>query len=115
MEIDFKIQNDGSPPIVYIDGQQLAVVHFTYSYHTKTDKVEESNLYIVDGYLEESDILRRFLHDIKTGLTTEVSLNPLENETGRIFEVCVDTGKCYNIHTIYSKSIKKGGVPRWRN
>jgi hypothetical protein len=71
MEIIFKIQNDGSPPLVNIDGKRLAVVQLTY-YGT--------NICIINGFYEESNILQRFVYDIKDNIVTEVPLKPTVEE-----------------------------------
>ena len=77
MEIIFKIQNDGSPPLVNIDGKRLAVVQLTYAWRTKNiDPDSGTNICIIDGFFEESNILQRFVYDIKDNIVTEVPLKP---------------------------------------
>lgn len=72
MEIIFKIQNDGSPPLVNIDGKRLAVVQLTYAWRTKNiDPDSGTNICIIDGFFEESNILQRFVYDIKDNIVTE--------------------------------------------
>jgi len=89
MKINFEIKDDGSLPIVYIDGQQLSVVSLTYAWHT-TDKVSDgANICIIDGFLNGEITPRRFLFDILKG---EAKEEPYINEAERVFEVCVDPG-----------------------
>lgn len=98
MEIIFKIQNDGSPPLVNIDGKRLAVVRLTYAWHTKNiDPDSGTNICIIDGFFEESNILQRFVYDIKDNVVTEVPLKPTVefNEPTRIFEIYVATESNY--------------------
>ena len=93
MKFEFQIKDDGSLPLVHIDGKRLSIVQLTYSWHTKTADVGSgANVCVVDGYFEGSDTLRRFLYDILMGVATEISLTPVEDETERVFEVCVDMG-----------------------
>ena len=96
MEIIFKIQNDGSPPLVNIDGKRLAVVQLTYAWRTKNiDPDSGTNICIIDGFFEESNILQRFVYDIKDNIVTEVPLKPTVefNEPTRIFEIYVALDK----------------------
>ena len=98
MEIIFKIQNDGSPPLVNIDGKRLAVVQLTYAWRTKNiDPDSGTNICIIDGFFEESNILQRFVYDIKDNIVTEVPLKPTVefNEPTRIFEIYVATETNY--------------------
>ena len=98
MEIIFKIQNDGSPPLVNINGKRLAVVQLTYAWRTKNmDPYSGTNICIIDGFFEESNILQRFVYDIKDNIVTEVPLKPTVefNEPTRIFEIYVATETNY--------------------
>ena len=94
---NFIIKDDGSVPIVIIDGLHLSVVHLTYAWSTKTDDSNGSNICIVDGYINNETILRRFIFDLLTKEAKEVSLNSsLDKNKGRIFEVCINRGESYD-------------------
>lgn len=81
MEIIFKIQNDGSPPLVNIDGKRLAVVQLTYAWRTKNiDPDSGTNICIIDGFFEESNILQRFVYDIKDNIVTVATETNYETE-----------------------------------
>jgi hypothetical protein len=90
MKINFELKDDGSIPIVTVDGQQLSVISLTYAWHTITDKISDgANICIVDGFLNGGTLPRRFLFNILKGTTKE---EPYINESERVFEVCVDPG-----------------------
>lgn len=90
MKIKFELKDDGSIPIVTVDGQKLSIVSLTYAWHTITDKISDgANICIVDGFLNGETLPRRFLFNILEGTTKE---EPYINETERVFEVCVDPG-----------------------
>ena len=90
MKINFELKDDGSIPIVTVDGQKLSIVSLTYAWHTITDKISDgANICIVDGFLNGEALPRRFLFNILEGTTKE---EPYINETERVFEVCVDPG-----------------------
>jgi hypothetical protein len=90
MKINFEIKDDGSLPIVYIDGQRLSIVSLTYAWHTITAETSDgANICIIDGFLNGKITPRRFLFDILKG---EAKEEPYINEAERVFEVCVDPG-----------------------
>ena len=90
MKINFELKDDGSIPIVTVDGQQLSVISLTYAWRTITDKISDgANICIVDGFLNGGTLPRRFLFNILEGITKE---EPYINEMERVFEVCVDPG-----------------------
>lgn len=90
MKINFELKDDGSIPIVTVDGQQLNVISLTYAWHTITDKISDgANICIADGFLNGEVLPRRFLFNILEGTTKE---EPYINEMERVFEVCVDPG-----------------------
>lgn len=90
MKINFEIKDDGTIPIVHVDGNPLAVESLTYAFHTKTDHVYEgANICIIDGYLNGEIMPRRFLFDILKGEAKEESYI---NDAERVFEVCADPG-----------------------
>lgn len=90
MKIKFELKDDGSIPIVTVDGQKLSIVSLTYAWHTITDKISDgANICVVDGFLNGETLPRRFLFNILEGTTKE---EPYINETERVFEVCVDPG-----------------------
>lgn len=90
MKINFELKDDGSIPIVYIDGQRLRIVSLTYAWHTITDETSDgANICIIDGFLNGEITPRRFLFDILKG---EAKEEPYINEMERVFEVCVDPG-----------------------
>ena len=41
MKINFELKDDGSIPIVTVDGQKLSIVSLTYAWHTITDKISD--------------------------------------------------------------------------
>ena len=90
MKIKFELKDDGSIPIVTVDGQKLSIVSLTYAWHTITDKISDgANICIVDGFLNGGTLPRRFLFNILEGTAKE---EPYINESERVFEVCVDPG-----------------------
>ena len=90
MKINFELKDDGSIPIVTVDGQQLSVISLTYAWRTITDKISDgANICIVDGFLNGGTLPRRFLFNILEGTAKE---EPYINESERVFEVCVDPG-----------------------
>ena len=90
MKFKFTINDNGMLPLVQIDDAWLVIVSLTYAWKTKTDQVDDgANICIVDGYLHGETVLRRFVFDIFNNSATEV--RP-ENESWRVFEVCVDKG-----------------------
>lgn len=90
MKINFELKDDGSIPIVTVDGQQLSVISLTYAWHTITDETSDgANICIIDGFLNGEITPRRFLFDILKG---EAKEEPYINEAERVFEVCVDPG-----------------------
>lgn len=90
MKINFELKDDGSIPIVTVDGQKLSIVSLTYAWHTITDKISDgANICIVDGFLNGEVLPRRFLLNILEGTAKE---EPYINESERVFEVCVDPG-----------------------
>lgn len=90
MKINFELKDDGSIPIVYIDGQRLSIVSLTYAWHTITAETSDgANICIIDGFLNGEITPRRFLFNILEGTAKE---EPYINETERVFEVCIDPG-----------------------
>ena len=90
MKIKFELKDDGSIPIVTVDGQKLSIVSLTYAWHTITDKISDgANICVVDGFLNGETLPRRFLFNILEGTAKE---EPYINESERVFEVCVDPG-----------------------
>lgn len=60
----FIIKDDGTIPVVLINGCKLNLVSLIYKWHTMTDKVEDgANVCIVEGYLNDDPTLRRYLFD----------------------------------------------------
>ena len=87
MKLNFTIKDDGSLPVVRIDGARLSIVMLTYIWQTRTDAVfSDANKCVVDGYFEGNTVLRRFLFDILTGAVTE---EPIEIVGQRVFEVYI--------------------------
>ena len=97
MTFNFTIKDDGSIPFVLIDGLRLSVAHLTYAWSTKTEDSNGSNICIVDGYINNGNILRRFILDLLTKEAKEVSLNSsVDRNKGRVFEVCITRGESYD-------------------
>ena len=63
--IKFEIKDDGSIPIVHINGKQVSIVSLTYCWRTKTEDVSSGdNFCVVKCFLPGEHVPRRFMFDI---------------------------------------------------
>ena len=75
MQTGFEIK-DGSVPVVYIDGEKMALVSLYYGWHTETDTPGEGrNVCIAEGFLEGEPDTRRIVFDFSKKIEKEQETN----------------------------------------
>lgn len=64
MRTGFEIKDDGSVPIVFVNGRRLHLVSIAYKWITASDVSAGSNVCVAEGYFEGEADLKRFMFDI---------------------------------------------------
>ena len=62
----FSIHDDGSIPVVLINGVKMALKSLVYKWETRTAEGVGINVCIVEGYLNDDPTLRRYVFDTST-------------------------------------------------
>jgi hypothetical protein len=75
MKNGFEIKDDGSMPIVHVNGKQMSIVSLFYKWETKTDNPSDgANICIVEGFFEDDHNLRRVVFDMSNKKEIEKEL-----------------------------------------
>lgn len=63
---EFLAETDRDVPLLFINGNRLAIVNFDLSYETKTESFCGRHTIIASGYFESETTLRTFSIDLTT-------------------------------------------------